>query len=208
MRAVCAAGACAHHGVFCRCDGLAQRRALLDLVLLPAVVLVLLAGAGGGAVGWLLLLLGCVGAWAAARSVRRRRLWGKKDSTVYTANVENFLTTQKTTAAGMMLVCAVLFLPALALRPVLALPLDALQPVTERARAAALGAAIEWLPKISGGALNFHVSAAAGGVEDGSLTQSDGPGPARAGGFTRHDRREADGDGLPARVYRRGIRWA
>lgn len=39
---------------------------LLDLVLLPAVVLVLLAGAGGGAVGWLLLLLGCVGAWAAA----------------------------------------------------------------------------------------------------------------------------------------------
>ena len=138
------------------------------------MVLVLLAGAGGGAVGWLLLLLGCVGAWAAARSVRRRRLWGKKDSTVYAANVENFLTTQKTTAAGMMLVCAVLFLPALALRPVLALPLDALQPVTERARAAALGAAIEWLPKISGGALNFHVSAAAGGVEDGSLTQSDG----------------------------------
>lgn len=92
----------------------------------------------------------------------RRRLWGKKDSTVYAANVENFLTTQKTTAAGMMLVCAVLFLPALALRPVLALPLDALQPVTERARVAALGAAIEWLPKISGGALNFHVSAAAG----------------------------------------------
>ena len=115
-----------------------------------------------------------LGAWAAARSVRRRRLWGKKDSTVYAANVENFLTTQKTTAAGMMLVCAVLFLPALALRPVLALPLDALQPVTERARVAALGAAIEWLPKISGGALNFHVSAAAGGVEDGSLTQSDG----------------------------------
>lgn len=147
---------------------------LLDLVLLPAVVLVLLAGAGGGAVGWLLLLLGCVGAWAAARSVRRRRLWGKKDSTIYAANVENFLTAQKTTAAGMMLVCAVLFLPALALRPVLALPLDALQPVTERAREAALGAAIEWLPKISGGALNFHVSAAAGGVEDGSLTQSDG----------------------------------
>ena len=147
---------------------------LLDLVLLPAVVLVLLTGAGGGVVGCLLLLLGCIGAWAAARSVRRRRLWGKKDSTVYAANVENFLTTQKTTAAGMMLVCAVLFLPALALRPVLALPLDALQPVTERARVAALGAAIEWLPKISGGALNFHVSAAAGGVEDGSLTQSDG----------------------------------
>ena len=147
---------------------------LLDLVLLPAVVLVLLTGAGGGVVGWLLLLLGCIGAWAAARSVRRRRLWGKKDSTVYAANVENFLTTQKTTAAGMMLVCAVLFLPALALRPVLALPLDALQPVTERARVAALGAAIEWLPQISGGALNFHVSAAAGGVEDGSLTQSDG----------------------------------
>ena len=34
------------------------------------------------------------------------------------------------------------------------------------------------------------------------------PSPARARGFTRHDRREADGDGLSARVYRRGIRWA
>ncbi len=54
------------------------------------------------------------------------------------------------------------------------LPLNALQPVTDKAQAAVLSAAIEWLPKISNGALNFHLSAAAGGVEDGSLTQGDG----------------------------------
>ena len=54
------------------------------------------------------------------------------------------------------------------------LPLNALQPVTDKVCAAGLSAAIEWLPKISGGALNFHVSAAAGGVEDGSLTRGDG----------------------------------
>lgn len=147
---------------------------LLDLALLPAVVFTLLAGTSSAAAGWLLLVLGCVGAWAAARSVRRRRLWGAENSTGYAVNVENYLTTQKTTAAAMVAVCAVLCLPALALRPVLALPLNALQPVTERAQAAVIGAAVEWLPKISGGALRLHVSAAAGGVEDGSLTQSDG----------------------------------
>ena len=54
------------------------------------------------------------------------------------------------------------------------LPLNALQPVTDKVCVAGLSAAIEWLPKISGGALNFHVSAAAGGVEDGSLTRGDG----------------------------------
>ena len=46
--------------------------------------------------------------------------------------------------------------------------------MTDKVCAAGLSAAIEWLPKISGGALNFHVSAAAGGVEDGSLTRGDG----------------------------------
>ena len=74
----------------------------------------------------------------------------------------------------MAVACTVLFLPALALRPVLTLPLNALQPMTDKAQAAVLSVAIEWLPKISNGALNFHLSAAAGGVEDGSLTQGDG----------------------------------
>ena len=93
--------------------------------------------------------------------------------------MENFLTTQKTTAAGMMLVCAVLFLPALALRPVLALPLDALQPVTERAPGSGAGGGHRVAAKNQRRALNFHVSAAAGGVEDGSLTQSDGLAPCK-----------------------------
>ena len=67
-----------------------------------------------------------------------------------------------------------LFLPALALRPMLTLPLNVLQPVTDKASAAVLRAAIVWLPKISGGALNIHVNAATGGVEDGSLVQGEG----------------------------------
>ena len=147
---------------------------LLGLVLLPIVVFTLLTGTGSAVLGWLLLIPGWLGACAAARSVPRKRLWGSKASAAYAANLQTHRTNQTLTAAGMAAICAVLFLPALALRPALALPLNALQPVTDKAGAAVLRVAIAWLPKISGGALNFHVSAAAGGVEDGSLVQGQG----------------------------------
>ena len=147
---------------------------LLGLVLLPIVVFTLLAGSGSAVLGWLLLLPGWLGACAAARSVPRKRLWGSKASAAYAANLQTHRTNQTLTAAGMAAICAVLFLPALALRPALTLTLNALQPVTDKASAAVLRVAIAWLPKISGGALNFHVSAAAGGVEDGSLVQGQG----------------------------------
>lgn len=147
---------------------------LLGLVLLPIVVFTLLAGSGSAVLGWLLLLPGWLGACAAARSVPRKRLWGSKASAAYAANLQTHRTNQTLTAAGMAAICAVLFLPALALRPALTLPLNALQPVTDKASAAVLRAAIVWLPKISGGALNIHVNAAAGGVEDGSLVQGEG----------------------------------
>ena len=147
---------------------------LLGLVLLPIVVFTLLAGSGSAVLGWLLLLPGWLGACAAARSVPRKRLWGSKASAAYAANLQTHRTNQTLTAAGMAALCAVLFLPALALRPALTLTLNALQPVTDKAGAAVLRVAIAWLPKISGGALNFHVSAAAGGVEDGSLVQGEG----------------------------------
>ena len=147
---------------------------LLGAVLLPIVAFTLLAGTGRAVLGWLLLLPGWLGACAAARSVPRKRLWGRKASAVYAANLQTHRTNQTLTAVGMAVACAVLFLPALALRPVLALPLGALQPVTDKAGAAVLRVAIAWLPKISGGALNFHVSAAAGGVEDGSLVRGQG----------------------------------
>ena len=147
---------------------------LLGAVLLPIVVLTLLAGTGRAVLGWLLLLPGWLGSCAAARSLVRKRLWRGKGSAVYAANLQTHRINQRLAGVGMAAICAVLFLPALALRPVLMLPLNALQPVTDKVCAAGLSAAIEWLPKISGGALNFHVSAAAGGVEDGSLTRGDG----------------------------------
>ena len=147
---------------------------LLGLVLLPIVVFTLLAGNGSAVLGWLLLLPGWLGACAAARSVPRKRLWGSKASAAYAANLQTHRTNQTLSAAALAALCAVLFLPALALRPVLTLPLNALQPVTDKASAAVLRAAIVWLPKISVGTLNIHVNAAAGGVEDGSLLQGEG----------------------------------
>lgn len=147
---------------------------LLGLVLLPTAVFLLLAGQSVAAIGWLALLLGCVGARAAARPVRRKRLWGEMNSAAYAANVQTFLQVQKAAAAGMLLASAVLLLPAWVLCPVLTLPLNALQPVSDTVQSAVVSAAVQWLPQISGGALNFHVSAAAGGVEEGSLSAGDG----------------------------------
>lgn len=141
---------------------------LLGAVLLPIVAFTLLAGTGRAVLGWLLLLPGWLGSCAAARSLVRKRLWRGKGSAVYAANLQTHRINQRLAGVGMAAICVVLFLPALALRPVLMLPLNALQPVTDKVCAAGLSAAIEWLPKISGGALNFHVSAAAGGVEDGA----------------------------------------
>lgn len=146
---------------------------LLGAVLLPIVVLTLLAGtavpfglaaAFAGLVGKL-----CGGAVAGAQTAVARQ--GFRCLCRQPADPPH-----KPKAGrcrhGCHLRGAVFACPAL--RPVLMLPLNALQPVTDKVCAAGLSAAIEWLPKISGGALNFHVSAAAGGVEDGSLTRGDG----------------------------------
>ena len=101
---------------------------------------------------------GCCFCRAGWEAVRRRGHWCANGcgaasgySAVYAANLQTHRTNQRLAGVGMAAICAVLFLPALALRPVLMLPLNALQPETDKVCAAGLSAAIEWLPKISGG---------------------------------------------------------
>jgi len=68
----------------------ALRRAdalLLDLMLLPVVVLLALAGAAPAVPACLLLLAGWMGAWAASCSVQRRALWGRRDTENYRQNL-------------------------------------------------------------------------------------------------------------------------
>lgn len=124
---------------------------LLGAVFLPIVVFTLLAGTGRAVLGWLLLLPGWLGSCAAARSLVRKRLWRGKDSAVYAANLQTHRTNQRLAGVGMAAICAVLFLPALALRPVLMLPLNALQPVTDKVCAAGLSAAISGCRKSAAG---------------------------------------------------------
>ena len=90
---------------------------LLGAVLLPIVVFTLLAGTGRAVLGWLLLLPGWLGSCAAARSPVRKRLWRGKGSAVYAANLQTHRINQRLAGVGMAAICAVLFLPALALRP-------------------------------------------------------------------------------------------
>ena len=155
----------------------ALRRAdilLLNLLLLPAAVFLLLAGSNVSTPCWLLLAVGWLGALAASRAVRRRALWGAAESETCRRNQAQHRAIQKGSAAATVLVCAALLVPAFVLRPVVGLPLQALQPAAQVMESAAISAAVTWLPRVSGGRLNLHVEAAAGGVADGALAQGGG----------------------------------
>lgn len=79
----------------------ALRRAdalLLDLMLLPVVVLLALAGAAPAVPACLLLLAGWMGAWAASCSVQRRALWGRRDTENYRQNLCRHYNIQKSAA--------------------------------------------------------------------------------------------------------------
>lgn len=104
----------------------ALRRAdalLLDLMLLPVVVLLALAGAAPAVPACLLLLAGWMGAWAASCSVQRRALWGRRDTENYRQNLCRHYNIQKSAAlaAGGFLPCAGAALLRL-LRPALGFP--------------------------------------------------------------------------------------
>ncbi len=155
----------------------ALRRAdilLLNLLLLPAAVFLLLAGSNVSTPCWLLLAVGWLGALAGSRAVRRRALWGAAESETCRRNQAQHRAIQKGSAAATVLVCAALLVPAFVLRPVVGLPLQALQPAAQVMESAAISAAVTWLPRVSGGRLNLHVEAAAGGVADGALAQGGG----------------------------------
>ena len=156
----------------------ALRRAdalLLDLMLLPVVVLLALAGAAPAVPACLLLLAGWMGAWAASCSVQRRALWGRRDTENYRQNLCRHYNIQKSAALAAGGLCLALALPCWwLLRPALGVPLGWLQPAAQRVESAALSTAITWLPRVSGGRLNIQVEAAAGGVADGALNQGGG----------------------------------
>lgn len=147
----------------------------LNLMLLPAAGFLLLAGGEVSVFGWLALLLGWLGALTASCAVRRRALWGGADTETCNRNRAQHRAVQKSCAAGAILLCAVLLVPCwFVLRPLLAWPLQQMQPTAQAAESAVISTAAVWLPRVSGGRLNLHIEAAAGGVADGALTQSGG----------------------------------
>lgn len=156
----------------------ALRRAdvlLLNLLLLPAAVFLLLAGSSVSVPGWLLLMLGWLGALAGSRAVRRRALWGDADTETCRRNRAQHRAVQKSCAAGTVLVCAVLLVPCwVGVRPLLAGPVQWMQPAGQTVESAVISTAAVWLPRVSGGRLKLQIEAAAGGVADGALTQDGG----------------------------------
>ena len=110
----------------------ALRRAdalLLDLMLLPVVVLLALAGAAPAVPACLLLLAGWMGAWAASCSVQRRALWGRRDTENYRQNLCRHYNIQKSAALAAGGLFFALALPCWwLLRPALGFPLAGCSP--------------------------------------------------------------------------------
>ena len=187
----------------------ALRRAdalLLDLMLLPVVVLLALAGAAPAVPACLLLLAGWMGAWAASCSVQRRALWGRRDTENYRQNLCRHYNIQKSAALAAGGLCLALALPCWwLLRPALGVPLGWLQPAAQRVESAALSTAITWLPRVSGGRLNIQVEAAAGGVADGALNQGGGYPGQRSDGSGPDRQRQTRRNRIPAGIYRRQL---
>lgn len=147
----------------------------LDLLLLPFVTLLLLCGGAPSELPLFLLLFGVVSLLASARSVRRKRLWGERDSESYRNNLAIHRSIRRKTAVLLCAAGIVLSVPGFyAVRPFLQAQLAPAEQAFSVAEGRALGALVTLLPQMSGGAWNLQVTAAGGGVSDGLLTEAEG----------------------------------
>lgn len=147
----------------------------IALLLFPMLTVLLLAGGSPSVLSLFLLLFGILSVMSAARSVRRKRLWGEKESARYQNNLTCHKNIQKKTA---LLICgAGLVLSILGfyvVRPGLSLQLTKAENITAKAEGKLMEAMISVLPSISAGKLNLRVETAGGGVSDGSLGDAEG----------------------------------
>lgn len=144
-------------------------------LLFPVIALVLLAGGSPSVLSLFLLLFGILSVLAAARSVRKKRLWGEKGSSRFNQNLICYENIQKKTA---LLFCGVgvfLSVPGFyVVRPGLNLQLAKAERVTAKAEGKLMEAMLDILPKVSAGRLNLRVETAGGGVSDGALGDTGG----------------------------------
>lgn len=145
------------------------------LLLFPAIALLLLAGGSPSVLSLFLLLFGLLSLLAAARSVRKKRMWGEKGSAAYRNNLNCHKNIQKKT---MLLVCGVgVVLSVLGfylVRPGLSVQLKKAETVTAKAEGKLMEAMLRILPGISAGKLNLQVETAGGGVSEGFLGDTEG----------------------------------
>lgn len=145
------------------------------LLLFPAVTVLLLAGGSPSVLSLFFLLFGILGLLTSARSVRKKRSWGERESTRYQNNLICHKNIQKKTALLICGVGLVLSVPGFYIvRPGLSLQLTKAETVTAKAEGKLMGAMIRVLPSISAGKLNLRVETAGGGVSDGSLGDAEG----------------------------------
>lgn len=145
------------------------------ILIFPVTALLLLAGGSPSVLSLFFLLFGMLSLLATARSIRKKRLWGEKESSRFQKNLICHKNIQKKTA---LFICAAgLFLSVpgfYIVRPTLSLQLTKAEQVTAKAEGKLMEAMIQILPKISAGKLNLRVETAGGGVADGALGDIEG----------------------------------
>lgn len=143
---------------------------LFNLLLFPFLALMLLVGSRPSGVSLYLTLFGVLALSASARSVRRKRLWGERDSERFRRNLIRHHNIQKKNALLLCGVGVILAVPGFyAVRPLLNRQLAAAEPFTTKVEGQAVGALLELLPVISGGQWNLQAETVGGGVSDGAL---------------------------------------
>lgn len=146
----------------------------LYMALVPPVALWLLAGTGPADGYFFCLIAGLLGAQAASGAVRKRQLWGERDTPEHRQNHRAY-TRVRLRLVGLSLAVTLLLLPlSLLARPLAGRHLAPARQLTARVEGAFLGGLVQWLPQLSGGTLRLETQVSAGGVRDGALNESDG----------------------------------
>ena len=148
---------------------------MTGLLVFPLMALLLLAGAAPSSGAFVCVLLGSVSLLASARVGERKSLWGKRDSWQWKENRQR---RQRISAASAVLVCALCGLLAIpsfvVLMPSLAATIGQTEGFAVEVKGRFAQTLLSILPDSNISGLSSPVTVSGGGVEDGSLSNSDG----------------------------------
>lgn len=144
-------------------------------LLFPIISFFALTGLEPSTLAMFSVLFGILGVIASSKLVRKKRLWGEKQTKRFQKNLIWHKNIQKKTAVLVCGIACILSIPSFyILRPGLDIQLKKAEMTTAKIEGGFIEALIGILPKVSAGKLNLKVETSGGGVADGALGDSEG----------------------------------